>query len=139
MKYDYACFRIDFCFSATQVDWNIIDTWNSYQLSIDDKVVEKKIKPGNSTTITLFSSAKPQYHCLELIKTTQNHYGPLKSKKDSIFKGMEVQGGEIYKKEQKYNYTLEFYGDSISTAFGVYGSNKSPLCLIKMVNTSNCI
>ena len=38
------------------------------------------------------------------MKITENHYGPIASHKDSVFNGIEIQGGELIKKDVKYDY-----------------------------------
>ena len=88
IAYDWPCFRIAFCFKdSTQVTWHIEDTWNIYNISLDGNQ-SKRIEPKKNTTIEIFSSNQPSSHCIEIFKITENHYGPLGSHTDSLFRGV---------------------------------------------------
>jgi hypothetical protein len=87
--------------------------------------------------VTVFESSQPKSHCLEIIKITENHYGPIASHKDSIFKGIQLTGGNLVPYEQKYKYHFDFLGDSITTAFGVL-SGANPTCFLKMKHIQSC-
>jgi hypothetical protein len=102
--YDWTCFKISFCFQeATKAVWNLKDTWNIYQIVIDGTTT-KTIHPKKEKQITIFESGSPASHCIEIIKITENHYGPIASYKDSAFNGVELTGGKLLKKQESYNY-----------------------------------
>ncbi len=54
VKYDWCCFKIDFCFrNSKKIVWNVVDTWNIYHVVIDGKET-KIIHPKKDQKITIF-------------------------------------------------------------------------------------
>lgn len=137
VAYDWTCFRIDFCFEqATKVIWKVVDTWNIYHVVTDGNST-LTVHPKHQQSIILFESTTPQSHCLQIIKITENHYGPIASHRDSLFNGIDVEGGKLVKNTKDYDYKFEFMGDSLTTAFGVM-SGRNPICFLNMKNIQNC-
>jgi hypothetical protein len=70
VKYDWTCFKIDFCFTnSTKVYWNVDDSWNIYHVILDESK-STKIQPKKSKKILVFESAQPESHCLQIVKIT---------------------------------------------------------------------
>ena len=52
--YDWTCFKIDFCFTASgKAVWNIVDTWNIYHVVFDSNIT-KPFHPKKEKQITIF-------------------------------------------------------------------------------------
>ena len=76
---------------------------------------------------------------MEIIKITENHYGPIASYKDSAFNGITLTGGALAKRPATYKYKFDFMGDSLTTAFGVLGAKRSlAICIFDMKKIQNC-
>ncbi len=104
IRYDWTCFKIDFCFrNSKKIVWNVVDTWNIYHVVVDSNQT-KVVHPQKNQKIVVFESPSLESHCIEIIKITENHYGPIASHKDSTFNGIEVEGGELVKNSKKYDY-----------------------------------
>jgi len=66
--------------------------------------MNQKIQPKKNKSLIIFESQSPETHCMQIVKITENHYGPIASHKDSIFNGINVQGGKLSKSNTKYDY-----------------------------------
>lgn len=76
---------------------------------------------------------------MDIIKITENHYGPIASYKDSAFNGITLTGGTLTKRQATYKYKFDFMGDSLTTAFGVLGAKRSlAICIFDMKKIQNC-
>lgn len=54
VMYDWTCFKIDFCFTASaKAVWNIVDTWNIYHVVFDSNIT-KPFHPKKEKQITIF-------------------------------------------------------------------------------------
>lgn len=62
-----------------------------------------------------------------ITKLTEDHYGPLGTRSDAVFKGLEILGSQnnLVRSDRKNEYKLEFVGDSLTSAFGDM-SGKNP-------------
>ena len=67
--------------------WKVKDDWNIYDIIIDGDN-KTGLLPGKETSITIFRSDKVESHCMDIVKITENHYGPFGSHKDSVFMGI---------------------------------------------------
>jgi hypothetical protein len=135
--YDWSCFKIDFCFrDSRKIVWSVVDTWNIYHVVLDGNST-RTVHPKKEQKITVFEAATAESHCIEIIKITEDHYGPIASHKDSVFNGIEVEAGVLLKNSKRYDYKFDFLGDSVTTAFGVM-SGSNPICFLSMKNIQNC-
>jgi hypothetical protein len=69
------------------VVFDVVDTWNIYHVVIDGNST-KTLHPKKTQKNVVFQSDKTESHCVEIIKITENHYGPIASRKDSLFNGI---------------------------------------------------
>jgi hypothetical protein len=57
--YDWACFKIDFCFKdSKRIVWNVVDSWNIYHVIVDSNST-KVVQPKKNQKVTIFESPTP--------------------------------------------------------------------------------
>lgn len=136
--YDWPCFKISFCFeSSDKIVWKVKDTWNIYEIVLDGSFVTR-VQPGKNENVTIFQSTNYESHCVEIVKITEDHYGPIASHVDSAFEGVEASSGILTTYyPHKPTRHFDFLGDSLTTAFGDL-SGRNPICFLKMKQVQNC-
>lgn len=89
LRYDWPCTSIQFCFTnAIQVWWLGVDKFSHYEVTVNNNKSSLMI-PKSQSKISLYQGQPSStINCIKITKITEDHFGPLGTRTDSIFKGI---------------------------------------------------
>lgn len=109
LKYDWPCSSIEFCFlNATKVWWLGSDPFSHYSVILNGNQTQSLIPKKNTKVVIYEGKENSTLNCIKITKITEDHFGPLGTHTDAVFKGVELEGNDadLVRKENNYKYKL---------------------------------